>query len=32
MDITQVISLLALIIAAIELGYRIGKGIGHRKK
>ena len=32
MDITQVISLLALTIAAIELGSRIGKDIGHRKK
>lgn len=32
MDITQAISLLALTIAAIELGYRIGKDIGHRKK
>lgn len=32
MDVTQVISLLALIIAAIELGYRIGKDIGRRKK
>ncbi len=32
MDVTQIIELLALIIAAIELGYRIGKDIGHRKK
>ena len=32
MDVTEAIALLALIIAAIELGYRIGKDIGHRKK
>lgn len=32
MDFTPIINLLALIIAAIELGYRIGKDIGHRKK
>ena len=32
MDVTQIISLLALVIAAIELDYRIGKDIGHRKK
>ena len=32
MDVTPIINLLALIIAAIELGYRIGRDIGHRKK
>ena len=32
MDVTQLIELLVLIIAAIELGYRIGKDIGHREK
>lgn len=32
MDTTETIALLALTIAAIELGYRIGKDIGHRKK
>ena len=32
MDVTETIALLVLIIAAIELGYRIGKDIGHRKK
>ena len=32
MDVTQIIELLVLIIAAIELGYRIGKDIGHQKK
>lgn len=32
MDVTQIIELLVLIIATIELGYRIGKDIGHRKK
>lgn len=32
MDTTETIALLVLIIAAIELGYRIGKDIGHREK